>query len=115
MNETNISRRSKNKPLDIYSAVLTFRKTRQGVKTVSIHIRYSEIGNPRIKKLPFPEDTRDSDLCWTGFRGELIAVYHRKDKYKYIDMKNCLVQTDLGQNLERLVFEVHNKKSTAES
>lgn len=109
MSEINRPQKSENNSLNIYSAVLTFRKTKQGTKSVSVHIRYSEIGNPRIKKLPFPEEIKNDDLCWTGYQGEQISVYHRQKRYKYLDLKHCLVQTDLGQSLERLVFEVHNR------
>ena len=98
-----------NQPMDIYDARLTFRKKGQGEKVVNVTIRYSKKGRSKNEKLPFPQDIKDDDLCWTRYSGEQISVYHREDRYKYIDLKHSLVYTDLGQKLERLVREAHKR------
>ena len=98
-----------NQSLDIYDARLTFRKTRQGEKVVTVTIRYSKRKHAKKGKFSFPENIRDDDLCWRLYRGEHISVYHRMDTLEYIDMKHSLVHTDLGQKLERLIREAHNR------
>ncbi len=101
------------KHLDIYDAILTFRKTEQE-KVVSIHIRYSKKGRQRKGRLPFPEDIDYRSWKWLAHQGEMIYVYHRKEKYTYIDMNNCIVPTDFGQKLENLVLKIRSGNSIDE-
>ena len=95
----------------IYSARLIFRKIRNGKRIVGVQIRYSKKGPARNEKLEFPEDIKEGELCWKGYYGEMISIYHRKENYKYIDMNHSLIPTDIGQKLERLVLEVHFRKN----
>ena len=110
MDEIERSNIPENRSLGIYDARVTFRKTRQGEKVVTVVIRYSKKGHARKKKLSFPEDINDDDLSWKLYHGENISVYHRIDAHKYIDMKHSVViHTDLGQKLEGLVCESHEE------
>lgn len=97
-----------NQPIDIYSAIVKFTKKIHGIN-VSVHIRYSKKEGIEKTKLPFPDNIRDEDLCWTVYSGERIAVYHREDNIEYIDMKHSHVHTNLGQKLERLVREANKR------
>ncbi len=105
-----------NLPLDIYDARVTFRKTGQGEKAVTVNIRYSKKGHPRKREFSekdingfFQEGISDGSLCWKLYHKEHLAVYHRRNKDEYIDMKHYLAQTDISQKLERLVFEAHKE------
>src|SRR3989344_8387445 len=85
-------------------------------RVVNVQIRYLKKGHSTAEKVeeivPYPEEIRDSDLSWTRFEGEKIAVYHRKDKYKYVDLNHNLTlpTAGLSHSLERLVYQVHNKR-----
>lgn len=96
-------------PQNIYDIRLTFTKNHQGLKTVTVSIRYSKIGKQREKKIPFPEDIKDDDLIWGKYEGNRISVYHRMGNLKYRNMEHLMVPTELAQKLERLVLEAHRK------
>ncbi len=108
MNETKRTTIPENQFLNIYDASLTFRRTVEDSKSVTIQIRYSKKGEARKQEFPFPENIRDSDLCWELDHKEHITVYHRRDKDKYTDMRHLLITPNLGQKLENLVIEAHN-------
>ena len=94
-----------------YDALVKFRRTQKGEKLVSINIRYEKIGTVIGVQLPFPIGIKDSDLSWTKFGDEDIAVYHRKSRYRYVDTKHNIVlpTSGLGQTLEELVVRVYNR------
>ena len=108
MDDIELPPRPENQPINVYSAIVKFTKKIHGIN-VSVHMRYSRKGGMKKTKLPFPDNIRDEDLCWTMFSGERIAVYHREDNIKYIDRERSLVYTNLSQKLERLVREADKK------
>ncbi len=109
--------------LNIYDARLTFRKTKSEEKVVSVVIRYSKRRNTRKREFSAEEirkilresmgredvDIEDEELCWRLYHKEHIAIYHRINKDKYMDLNHYeIAQTSLSQKLERLVHQVHN-------
>lgn len=95
--------------LGIYDARLTFRKTRQGEKVVTVKIRYSKKGRRRKEKLPFPEDINENDLYWKKRRRDDVSEYHRIDDITYKNIEHTIIPTNLGQKLEMLVLEAHKR------
>ena len=109
MNKNGKSAMQENQLLDIYDARLTFRITGQGEKIVRVKIRYSKKGPFGKREFSFPEKIGDDDLFWANYRGEKISVYHRIKANEYKDMKHSIAPTGLGQKLELLVLETHER------
>ena len=109
-----------NKPLNFYEAKLTFRKKVGEEKIVSVTIRYTKRGHARkrdfsseemkelFEKKLIKEGIKDSDLRWTRYHGEDIAVYHRREKDDYVS-RFIAAPTGLGQKLEKLVSETNER------
>jgi hypothetical protein len=93
----------------IYDARVTFRIIERDKRVVNVNIRYSKKSKSKKEKLDFPDDIKDSELNWVGFRGEMIAVYHRKAAYRYENSENSMIPTDLGQKLERILIKANSK------
>jgi hypothetical protein len=97
-------------PLNIHDARLEFIKKGRG-KVVQVVVRPKKKGPTRRGKFPFIEDINDDDPnYWTTYRGQRISVYHRRDKYEYVNKKQrSIISIDLGQKLEELVRKVYFK------
>ncbi|MEK6840686.1 MAG: hypothetical protein AABX79_01905 [Nanoarchaeota archaeon] len=101
---------------DFYDVKVTFRKTTEGERNVTVTIRSTKRGHARKREFSdenlkgfFPEGEGISDrsLYWRLHHKEHLAVYHRRNINEYIGMDYSLATTDLSQKLEILVFEAH--------
>jgi len=93
----------------IYAARITFRITKKGRRTARVQLRYARKDNTINKDFEFPENIEEKDLCWTGYSGERIAVYHRQERFRYSDLNNqTLPIQPLGEKLERLVDDARH-------
>ena len=92
------------KQLNIYSAVLTFKKNRDDEKNVTICILYRKDGRERVKKFSFPDYIDDKEILWSIHEEGRISVYQRIGRFRYFTTKErILIPTQLAYKLERLV------------
>ena len=105
-----------NRHIDIYDAKLTFRKTKENILEVIVQIRYSKRERQKKVTFPVPEHIKIDykELDWISYHGRKIAIYHRQDNCKYINMQHSMAHASLNPELERLVREVYSKNSLPE-
>jgi len=94
----------------VHDIRLILKKIEKNTKIVYITVRRTKKEKPLTRKSMLTEDVYDDNPnYWTSFRGQQISVYHRKDKYIYVNsQQHSIIPTEIGQRLESLVFKVFN-------
>ena len=95
-----------------YDVRLMFRRAENNERVVRVTVRGSKTGKPLINQvLPFPDNINESELFWRTYKGEYLAVYHRKGIREYTDAEHSLVHTSLSQKLEEIILKTLNNKN----